>query len=316
MKYVLLIISCSLMACSGKLDTQALGTLERDRIVLKATAAEIITATPILEGQNVKEGDLLLQLDDNNQKNQVAKAEANVASAKASLAKLQQGARREDIAGARTQVTSAQANLIEAQKTFDRVSTLVAKKLTGIADLDAARARRDSAAAQLERAKQGLLVLTNGSREEDIEQAEAQLQQANAALQLEQHHLQELNIRATRSGRLDRLPKHLGERTNVGDAVAIILASNAPYARVYIPETARVNIIAGQTLHIHVDGIKDSVAGKVRWISQDPAFTPYYALNSSDRARLVYLAEIQLPDSAQNFPSGVPVQVDLANKTE
>jgi HlyD family secretion protein len=316
MKYIPLIISCCLLACSGKPNTQALGTLERDRIVLKATAAEIITAAPIAEGQNVKEGDLLLQLDDSNQKNQVAKAEANVASAKAFLAKLQQGARREEVASSRTQVTRTKANLVEAQKTFDRVSTLVAKKLTGIADLDAARAKRDSAAAELEQAKQGLLTLTNGSREEDIDQAEAQLQQTNAALQLEQHHLEELSIRATRSGRLDRLPKHLGERTNIGDAVAIILANNAPYARVYIPETARVKITAGQTINIHVDGVKDVIAGKVRWVSQDPAFTPYYALNSSDRARLVYLAEIQLPDSAQNLPSGVPVQIDLANKNE
>lgn len=130
-------------------------------------------------------------------------------------------------------------------------------------------------------------------------------------MQLEQHHLQELSIRATRAGRLDRLPKYKGERPAVGESVAVILASNAPYARVYIPEPIRVKVNAGNTLTIHIDGVKDAIAGKVRWVSQEPAFTPYYALNSSDRSRFVYLAEIQLPDSAQNLPSGLPVQVEL-----
>jgi HlyD family secretion protein len=49
----------------------------------------------------------------------------------------------------------------------------------------------------------------------------------------------------------------------------------------------------------------------VRWISSEPSFTPYYALNQSDRARLMYVAEIQLPDSAANLPNGVPAQVVL-----
>ena len=50
--------------------------------------------------------------------------------------------------------------------------------------------------------------------------------------------------------------------------------------------------------------------GHLRWIATDPAFTPYYALNSSDRARLVYLAEFDL-DDADQLPSGVPAQVLL-----
>ena len=61
----------------------------------------------------------------------------------------------------------------------------------------------------MERANEGLLLLTNGAREEDLQQAEAVLAEARAVLQLEQHNLQELSIRATRAGRLDRLPKYL-----------------------------------------------------------------------------------------------------------
>ncbi len=308
---LLLILITQLSACSDKNANLALGTLERDRVVLKATAAEIITKLPIAEGSNVKAGDLLLQLDDRRQQAVVAQADASLASAQAYLAKLQNGARSEDIAAARSQVAGAEAQLLEAQKMFKRAQVMVSRKLSSDAVLDSARATRDSAQANLDKSRENLLLLTNGSREEDLQQAEAQVALAKAALGLEQHNLQELSIRATSDARLDHLPKHLGERTSVGEAVATLLDKNAPYARVYVPEPYRVKIRAGQELVIRIDGLSEPQTGKLRWISQDPAFTPYFALNSTDRARLVYLAEVQLPASAADLPSGVPVQVEL-----
>jgi HlyD family secretion protein len=309
----LLLMAAHLTACSDNSTNLALGTLERDRVVLKATAAEIITQLPVAEGSDVAVGDLLLQLDDRRQQALVAKAAANLASAQANLSKLQNGARSEDIAAARSQVKGAEAQLLDAQKTFARVETLVSKKLAGAAELDSARAKRDSAQAGRDSARENLLLLTNGTREEDLQEAEAQVALAQAAFELEQYNLGELSIRATSDARLDHLPKHLGERTSIGEAVATLLDKKAPYARIYIPETHRLKIAAGQEFVIRVDGLADAQKGKLRWISQDAAFTPYFALNSSDRARLVYLAEIQLPASAANLPSGLPVQVELPN---
>jgi len=303
----------SLVACSDK-NHLALGTLERDRIVLKATAAEIITQLPFEQGSNVKAGDLLLQLDDRRQQALLAQADANLASAIAHLTKLQHGARSEDIAAARSQVKGANAQLVEAEKTFARAETLVSKQLVGAAELDSARAKRDSAQANVDKAHENLLLLTNGTREEDLQEAEAQVALTKASLELEQHNLNELSIRATRDARLDHLPKHLGERTTAGEAVATLLDNHAPYARVYIPETYRLTVQAGQSLQVHIDGLKEPITGKLRWISQDAAFTPYFALNSTDRARLMYLAEIQLPDSATNLPSGLPVQIELPHE--
>lgn len=308
---LLLVLATQLPACSDHNANLALGTLERDRVVLKATAAEIITQLPIAEGSDVKAGDLLLQLDDRRQQALVAKADANLASAQANLTKLQNGARPEDIAAARSQVKGAEAQLVEAQKTFARAETLVSKKLAGAAELDSARAKRDSAQANLDKSHENLLLLTNGTREEDLQQAEAQVALAKAALELEQYNLGELSIRATSDARLDHLPKHLGERTSIGEAVATLLDKSAPYARIYVPETHRIHVRAGQELVIRIDGLEQPHTGTLRWISQDPAFTPYFALNSTDRARLVYLAEVQLPDSAANLPSGLPVQVEL-----
>lgn len=59
-------VVAALYACSGRAPEQALGTLERDRVVLRATASEIIVAQPVTEGSKVSEGDLLVQLDPRN----------------------------------------------------------------------------------------------------------------------------------------------------------------------------------------------------------------------------------------------------------
>ena len=63
---------------------------------------------------------------------------------------------------------------------------------------------------------------------------------------------------------------------------------------------------------VRVDGVESTLTGRLRWIATEPAFTPYYALNASDRARLVYVAEFDLED-AESLPTGVPAQVLLGN---
>jgi len=67
----------------------------------------------------------------------------------------------------------------------------------------------------------------------------------------------------------------------------------------------------GDVLTARVDGIDDKWQGTVRWIATEAAFAPYYALNAEERSRLMYLAEIQLPEAARDLPGGLPVQVEL-----
>ena len=296
----LLTMSMGLIGCQSHESPTALGTLERDRVLLKATAAELITQLPFPQGVNVNTGDLLVQLDNRRQLSVVAKAEASLASAEASLSKIRRGARQEDVAAARALVQGEQAQLIEAEKAFDRTASLVAQKLAGAAQLDAARARRDSRQAAVEHARENVYLLENGSRPEDVKQAEAQVALAQASLALERQALEDLSIRATRTGRLDLLPKHQGERVLAGETLAVLLADRAPYARVYIPESARVHLRVGQELPVHIDGLAEPLVGVLRWVAQDAAFTPYFALNSADRSRLVYAAEVQLADAAEH----------------
>ena len=300
-----------LTGCWDNSPSLVLGTLERDRITLRATAPETITHIAVQQGTGVSAGELLLQLDNRKQRSLVTKAHADVMQARAYLSELENGARPEEIAAAKAQVSSLQAQVTEAEKNHNRTRSLVAKNMLREADLDTTRARRDSLTSDLKNVQEKLLVLTNGTRPETLQQASAALNRTKAALLLEQQKLDELSIKAPVSGVLDSLPKKTGERVMTGDPVAILLAEGAPYARVYIPESLRAGIKIGDLFSVHIDGVDQSYTGSVRWLALDPAFTPHYALNEKERSRLVYMAEIELPDTAFAIPAGIPVQVEL-----
>lgn len=299
-------------ACGDPTANQALGTLERDRVILKATASEIILEQPVAEGSMVSEGTLLVQLDDTRQLAVVAGARAEVGKATAQLEELRNGARPEDIAAASARVAGARAALVEALASYERAVSLVKQQLAARSELDRALANRDEAEANLESAEEELLRLTNGTRQEQLDAGAATLEAAQAQLALEEHRLSELSVLATRNAYLDSLPFNVGERVSTGDTLVVLLAGGQPYARVFVPEPWRARLSIGEEYPVHVDGVEQNLQGRLRWISRDPAFTPYYALNASDRARLMYMAEFDIGDGHE-LPTGVPVQVHLAN---
>ena len=79
-------------------------------------------------------------------------------------------------------------------------------------------------------------------------------------------------------GVVDSLLVEQGERPAVGQPVAVILPGVQPHARVFIPESQRARVVPGTAAIVYVDGLDDALDGRVRWVSGEAAFTPYYAL--------------------------------------
>jgi HlyD family secretion protein len=310
-RYLICLAFVILAACDGRPQNIALGTLERDRIAHTATTNEVVIALPVNQGSQVTKGTVLVKLDDTLQTAQVNKAAAQVAQAEAHLEKLRSGAREEEVAAAVAKVAGAKASLVESEANYKRAIELRKSKTISEADRDTKLALRDANRASLQSAREELRILTNGTRIEDLREAEALLDAAVATLASEKKKLADLTVVATRDGILDNLPWNLGERVTAGSPLAIVLAGKAPFARIYVPEPYRVRVKVGDELVVRVDGLEKTITGRLRWIATEPAFTPYYALNQEERARLMYLAEVQLPDSEAHLPNGVPAQVEL-----
>ncbi len=313
MRHLFFFILLFLTACdsNSRQNKVALGTLERDRIAQAAAVSEVIVAQPVPQGSLLKKGTLLVQLNDTLQKIQVSKAKAELAQAAANLDKLRNGARPEERAALVAKIDGAKAVLTESEAQYKRLLGLERQNITSKGELDKALSARATAQANLKIAQEDLRTLNNGARTEDLQGAMAKVDAATAALAFEKKQLDELSIVAVADGLLDTLPWKIGERPALGSTLAVLLIGKAPYARVYVPESYRVKLNVGDKLTVHVDGLEVPITGQLRWISSEPAFTPYYALNQEERARLMFLAEVQLPESQSRLPDGIPAQVDL-----
>jgi HlyD family secretion protein len=293
-----------------------MGTLEWDRIELIAETAEPIVEILVREGDQVQAGQVVLRQETSRYKAQLDEAEAARAQAAARLAELKRGPRSERIADARARLAGAESVLDARNKDLERIRALVAKKLISTQDLDRARADRDSALASRDSAGAELAEMLAGTTAEELKQAEDALARAEASVRATRVTLERLTIVAPRAGRIDALPYKLGERPSAGAVVAVMLGGEAPYARVYVPEMLRVQIRPGRPAEVHLDGTKQVFTARVRTVSQEPTFTPYFALTERDRSRLSYVAEITLTGpEASSLPAGVPVRVTFPGLT-
>lgn len=310
-RLALLLLPLMLAACEGAPDTPVVGTLERERLALRADRAEPVAALHVAEGARVTAGELLVQLDDSRARARLEEAEARRAQAEARLAELVRGPRRESILEARALAAEAEARLAAARADYRRVASLVSRDLLPEARLDEARSARDAAAAQLEAARARLEALLEGTTSEELDQARAALAAAEAAVRQAAVDLERLALRAPVAGRVDALPFEAGEQPPAGAAVAVLLADRPVYARVHIPQPLRARLQPGAAARIRLAGTQRVLAGKIRYLAAEAAYTPYYALTEYDRGRLSYLAEIVVEEPADALPTGVPVVVEF-----
>lgn len=303
------------VACSNEHGAELVGTLERDRLELTAEANEPIVEILVREGDHVKTGARLLRLASENAQARLDQSTAAVAVAERRLAELVKGPRAQEISEARAALEGARSAERTANDEFARIDELVERHLLSQSERDRARAVRDNAAAQNQQAAARLNLLLEGTRREAIEQAEAELKRAQAALTEMRTSFERHVVTAPREGVVEALPYKLGERPAAGASVIVMLADGAPYARIYIPEHRRNEFSNGTSVRVRIDGADRDYAGRTRFVSAQAQFTPYYALTQEDRSNLSYLAEIDLPEeTARSLPTGIPVQVTTSNE--
>jgi HlyD family secretion protein len=304
------ILALVIAACDSGEQPYAVGILEWDRIELPAEANEPIIEILAHEGDVLDTGQTILRLDTRRIQAQLDEALAFHEQAAARLAELQRGPRAERIKEAQALLRGAESELARAEAEFERVTSLIEKQLAAAQALDSARTQRDRARADRDASYASLQELLAGTTVEELKQAEAALSQAEARVRGLKITLERLTVTAPRKGRLDSLPFKLGERPQAGDTIAVLLSGEAPYARVYVAETWRAHITQGTAATVLIDGMDNPFAGRVRMISRDAVFTPFYSLTERDRSRLSYLAEVELQDAAaQQLSSGIPLRV-------
>ncbi|HEX9674240.1 MAG TPA: HlyD family efflux transporter periplasmic adaptor subunit, partial [Burkholderiales bacterium] len=166
------------------------------RAAVGAVITGRVARIPVEEGQSVKRGDVLIVLDDEDERASVAQASGAVAQAEARLRQL----REVSLPAAEQALIQAQANLTQARQQHDRARELKAKGFVSQAALDDAQRNLDVAESQLRAAK--LQVATNRPSGSDFALAQTALAQARATLGVAQAKLDQTVILAPVDGTL------------------------------------------------------------------------------------------------------------------
>jgi HlyD family secretion protein len=294
-------------------QSRVVGQLESDRIEIAADVAEPVVQINVVEGQEVPQGELLLRQDTARIEARLEEAEASLAQSRARLDELTRGPRREQIAAARASVAGALRESEFRRTEYERAERLHGQSLGSLESVDRARAALNAANAELEVQEARLDELLEGTTVEELRQAENAMRQVQARIAQLQVESRRHSAFAPADGVVDSILFEPGERPSIGQPLLIFLSGEQPYARVYVPESLRVAIAPGTRARLHVDGLTEPVPGRVRWVSSEAAFTPYFALTERDRGRLSFAAKVDIDSKsdAGRLPDGIPVEVEF-----
>jgi HlyD family secretion protein len=163
------------------------------------------------KGDPVKQGQVVVRLENDEYVAQVHQEEGNLASLHARLLELENGSRPEEIALARANVAEAKANLDNAKVNLDRARQLAGEGVFSRQELDDAQARYDAQAARVQSLDRAFELMRIGPRQEQIAALKGQVKEAEGRLALARTRLDGSQIRSPVTGTILERNVEIGE---------------------------------------------------------------------------------------------------------
>jgi len=206
----------------------------------------------VKEGDHVKKGQLLVQLDDAAARSDAAKALAQVRSSQASTSAIESGGNREEVLTLQAQMVKAQVDRDAAQRNFEALQRLQQK---GAASPGEVKAGQD----QLATAEANLKLLQQKKADRysrpEISSVEAQQSEAESAYSAAENVLGQLNIRAPFDGTVYSLPVRQGAYVNPGDLILQMADLAKVVVRAFVDEPDIGRLSSGQRIEVTWDAL-------------------------------------------------------------
>lgn len=316
-----LIIICILAAAAGiyfymhRNSDEGLtfyGNVDIRQISLAFNGSERIEKIFVEEGDSVKKGDVLAELNTETLKLNIARSKAAIARQEAVLLKLRNGSRPEEIRQSEAAVRAAQADCENARLYKDRIAGLYARSAVSRQEFDNAEAQYKAAAANLEKAYEAMALSRKGPREEDIAEAEANLQGLKAELALQEYNLGQSRLLAPAGGVIRSRLQEPGDMTSPQSPVFLLAVNGKKWVRAYIPETRLGQVKPGMEAKVYIDSMPGTpLKGQVGYISDVAEFTPKTVQTEELRTSLLYEMRVYVEDEDGVLRMGMPATVKL-----
>ncbi len=201
----------------GLVHTDSGYIIPAHQILVSPKVTGTIIELHVEEGLRVKKGDVLAVLETTDYDADVRRSEATLALSRKRLEELERGSRPEEIKQAESELAETQANLDDLERTYKRNKDLFAKKGVTEQELRGSEANYTAMQRRANRLSSVLVLLREGPRIERIEQARAEVQQAEADNSKTLWRLGNCTIKAPISG---TILKKNAEEGNIVNPVA------------------------------------------------------------------------------------------------
>ncbi|HUR37476.1 MAG TPA: efflux RND transporter periplasmic adaptor subunit, partial [Terriglobales bacterium] len=209
----------------------------------------------VKEGDQVKAGQLLVQLDDSDARAQAASALAKLKGAEAALSAIRKGGSQEEVFTTNASLAKARTERDSAKRNLAAMRKLQQRGAASAAEVEAAENR-------LKQAEADVAVLEQKSTKRysnpEIEKVQAEAAEARAAYEAAQNMLRNANITSPRAGTVYSLPIREGAFVAAGDLLVQVADLRKMQVRAFVDEPEIGKLAKGQ----HVGLTWDAVPGR------------------------------------------------------
>src|SRR5687768_2762642 len=281
----------AIVSASGKIDP-------KKTVNISAQTMGRVTQLAVREGDRVKAGQFLLQIDPVNAEAAVRRDEASVAGARTGLEQ------------SKASLQAARASLESARQALKRQQELSAAGLTTRESLERAETEVEVRESDLK------------AREQEIKSRETQLNQQQAGLASSRHTLTQVRFEAPFDGIVTRRNIEEGENVmvgtmnNAGTVLLTVADMSVIEAEVEVDETDIPFVQLGQIAKIEIDAIPDRVfTGRVTEIGNSPIQTTGTGTSrTATNFKVTITIDGQIPEVRPGFTC--TAEITTATKTQ
>jgi HlyD family secretion protein len=318
MRYALLILVAAAAALGGwwwyhrppaPLAWQ--GYAEADYVKVGPTQQGLVTEVSVARGDQVEAGAPLFVQDEAPDRAAVQQAERQVAQAEEQLANLK-------ASGKPTEILQAEANLADATATAARIGADLARSEQLLRNgnatqqgVDQLRADYRSAQAKVQAAQAALAQFKAPmGREGEIKAQEATVAASRAALDMARWRLAQRRVTAPVGGVVADVMVRPGETIAAGSPVVSLLPPQNIFVRFFVGEPDLATIHRGDQVALRCDRCAADLVATISFISPQAEYTPPLIYSESSKAKLVFLVDAHpRPEVAASINPGQPITV-------
>lgn len=276
---------------------------------IEATEIDVATKTPgrindilVREGDFVRAGQVLANMDTDVLKAQLREAEAQLQRALISIETAQSKVRQRSAekTAAVAVVAQRRAELDAAQRRFARTRELAAKGVAAVQTLDDDRARFENAKAAVSaaQAQSAAADAAIGSAKSEVVDARSQVEAERATIQRIQADIDDSQLRSPVDGRVQYRVAEPGEVLSAGGRVLNLVDLSDVYMTFFLPTEQAGRVGLGAEVRVVLDAAPQYVIpANVSFVADVAQFTPKTVETAEERQKLMFRVKARIaPD--------------------